>query len=100
MKNTNRGNDKNYIILLVRKVQTSYLRMSPHNVVKHFKKCVEQISFNLLLISFVFYVRNYLEKQTENSGVLLNCTNDNIYCLRFFLYRFFYVLIFLCDITA
>ena len=32
-------------------------------------------SFDLLLISFVFYIRNSLEKQTENSGVLLNCIN-------------------------
>ena len=30
-------------------------------------------SFDLLLISFVFYPRNSLEKKTENSGVLLNC---------------------------
>ena len=29
-------------------------------------------SFELLLISFVFYIRNSLEKQTENYGVLLN----------------------------
>ena len=35
----------------------------------------EQNSFDLLLISFVFYICNSLEKQTENSGVLLNCLN-------------------------
>ena len=34
--------------------------------------CLKKISYNLLTISFVFYVRNSLEKQTENSGVLLN----------------------------
>ena len=35
--------------------------------------CLNKNSFNLLLISFVFYIRNSLEKQTKNSGVLLNC---------------------------
>ena len=29
-------------------------------------------SFDPLLIFFVFYTRNSLEKQTENSGILLN----------------------------
>ena len=35
--------------------------------------CLNINSFDLLLISFVFCIRNSLEKQTENSGVLLNC---------------------------
>ena len=33
----------------------------------------EQKSFDLLLISFVFYLPNSPEKQFEKSGVLLNC---------------------------
>ena len=36
------------------------------------KNVFEINSFDLLLISFVFCIRNSLEKQTENSGVLLN----------------------------
>ena len=35
--------------------------------------CLNKNTFDLLSISFVFYIRNSLEKQTENSGVLLNC---------------------------
>ena len=34
--------------------------------------CLKKTSFHLLLISFVFYTHNSLEKWTENSGVLLN----------------------------
>ena len=34
--------------------------------------CFNKNSFDLLLISFAFYIRNSLEKQTENSEVLLN----------------------------
>ena len=34
--------------------------------------CLNKDSFDLLLISFVFYTHNTLEKQTENSGILLN----------------------------
>ena len=33
----------------------------------------DQISFDLLLISFIFYILNFLEKRAENSGVLPNC---------------------------
>ena len=35
--------------------------------------CLNKNSFDLLLISFVFYIRYSLERQTKNSGVLLNC---------------------------
>ena len=35
--------------------------------------CLNKNTFDLLLISFVFYTHNCLEKQTTNSGVLLNC---------------------------
>ena len=37
------------------------------------KMCLNKNSFDLSLISLVFYIRNSLEKQTENSEVLLNC---------------------------
>ena len=40
--------------------------------------CLNKNSFDILLISFVFYVHNSLEKQTENSGVLLNCRSKII----------------------
>ena len=33
--------------------------------------CLNKNFFNLLLISFVFYISNSLEKRTESSGVLL-----------------------------
>ena len=46
--------------------------MSTQKVSKHFLKCLNKNSFDLLLICFVFHIRNSLEKQTENSGVLLN----------------------------
>ena len=36
------------------------------------KMCFNKNSFGLLLIYFVFYIRNSLEKRIENSGVLLN----------------------------
>ena len=38
--------------------------------------CLNKNSFDLCLISFVFYARNSLKKQTENSGVLLNCQKE------------------------
>ena len=34
--------------------------------------CLNKNSFDLLLISFLFYISNSLEKWAENSGVLLN----------------------------
>ena len=40
------------------------------------KMCLNKNYFDLLSISFVFYIRNSLEKRTENSGVLLNCQED------------------------
>ena len=40
--------------------------------------CLNKNSFKLLLISFVFNVRNSLEKWTENSRVLLNCIFKSI----------------------
>ena len=54
---SNQGNEENYIILLLREAQTSYLRMNTHRVGEHFKKmCLNKNSlFRLLLISlFVF----------------------------------------------
>ena len=70
-KIANRGNEENYIILLLREARTSYLRMTTPRVGKHFKKRV--LTKILLLISFVFYNTQFLEKRAENSGVLLNC---------------------------
>ena len=43
--------------------------------------CLNKNSFDLLLISFVFYIHNSLEKQTKNSGVLLNCTYTRLHTL-------------------
>ena len=40
--------------------------------------CLNRNSFDLLLISFVFYVRNSLEKWAKNSGVLLNCPSNQL----------------------
>ena len=36
------------------------------------KMCLNKSSFDLLLISFVYYTYNSLKERTENSGVLLN----------------------------
>ena len=38
--------------------------------------CLNKNSFDLLLLSIVLYIPNYLEKRTENSRVLLNCHNQ------------------------
>ena len=51
--------------------------MSTHKVGEHFKKCVwTKNSFDLLLISFVFYIHNSLEKQIKNNGVLLKTERE------------------------
>ena len=82
-----RRNEENYIILLVREAHTSYLRMNSHRVGEHLKKiCLNKNSLDLLLISFVFYIRNSLEKRAENSGVLLTAMDD-----RYFHSAFIYV---------
>ena len=48
-------------------------RMNTHRVGKQFKKCcLNKTSFQLLLISFLFYSCNSLENRAENRGVLLN----------------------------
>ena len=71
MKIANRWNEEIYVILFVKEAWTSYLRKSTHKVGEHFKKCVNKNSFDLLLILLIS-----LEKQTENSGVLLNWQNS------------------------
>ena len=38
--------------------------------------CLNKNSFDLLLISIVFYTHNSLANQAENKGVLLNCLSD------------------------
>ena len=72
MKIANRGNEEIYIILFVKEAWTSYFRMSLHKVGEHLKKCV-QTKIPLIFYWFLlFFISNSLEKQTENSGVLLN----------------------------
>ena len=39
-ENNFRRNEEIYILMFVKEVQTSYLRMSTHKVGEHFKKCV------------------------------------------------------------
>ena len=38
--------------------------------------CLNKNAFDLFLNPFVFYMHNSLEKQTENSGVLLNWLHE------------------------
>ena len=79
-KIANQENEEIYIILFVKELWTSYLRKSTHKVGKHFKKCVwKKIPLIFYWFLFVFYIHNSLEKQTENSGVLLNCRETETY---------------------
>ena len=60
--------------------EQSYLRMITNRVGKHFKKFVwTKISFDLLLIFFVYYTHNSLGKWAENIRILLNCQLDHFY---------------------
>ena len=49
--------------------------------------CLNKNSFDFLLISFVFYMCNSLEKQAENGGVLLK-NWMNCYLLSYTQFQF------------
>ena len=66
------------IILLEREAWPSYLKMSTHRVSEQLKNMFEQKFLWTFIDFFCFYIPNSLEKQDENSGVLLNCQSGNI----------------------